>query len=286
MTLAVLGLGAMGARMATRLLDAGHDLTVWNRSPGPADALRPRAAVAATPRQAAAGADVVLSMVTDDDASRAVWTGPDGALAGLAAGAVAVESSTLTPAWVRELAPLAAERGATLLDAPVAGTRGPAEAGTLVFLVGGDARALARVRPALDAMGQAVHHVGETGRGAEVKLAINALYAVQVAAYAEWAHALRRAGVGLDRTAEVLSALPITSPAAAGALRSVAAGAFDPQFPVDLVEKDLGYAVRLAESVGADAPATAAAHATFARALAAGLGDLNATGVARVFDER
>ena len=104
MTVSLLGLGAMGVRMAGHLLDAGHTLTVWNRSAGPADALRQRgAAVAATPAEAAAVSEVVLSMVTDDDASRAVWTGPDGALAGLAEGAVAVESSTPTPGWVREL---------------------------------------------------------------------------------------------------------------------------------------------------------------------------------------
>ena len=227
MNVSLLGLGAMGARMAVHLLDAGHTLTVWNRSPGPADALRQRGArVATTPAEAAQSAEVVLSMVTDDDASRAVWIGPDGALAGLAQGAVAVESSTLTPGRVRKLAQAVGERGASFLDAPVMGSRPQAEAGTLIFLVGGDGASVERVRPLLEAMGGAVHHVGPTGQGAALKLAVNGLYAIQVAAVGEWFHTLRAAGVEADRVVDVLSVVPVTSPAAAGALAAIAAGRF------------------------------------------------------------
>ena len=284
MTVSILGLGAMGTRMAGHLADAGHAVTVWNRSPGPADAFRDRAAVAATPREAAAASEVVLSMVTDDAASRAVWTGPDGALAGLAEGAVAVESSTLTPGWVTDLADRVRQRGAAFLDAPVLGSRPQADAGVLIFLVGGEAPAVERVRPLLEVMGGAVHHVGPTGQGAAVKLAANALFAVQVAAVGEWFHALRAAGLDADRVVEVLSAVPVTSPAAAGALAAIAAGRFDPLFPIDLVEKDLGYGVALAEAGGVEAPATDRARETFARAQAAGLGGLNITAVAQLFE--
>ena len=119
--ISVLGLGAMGARMAAHLIKAGHDVTVWNRT---ADATRPLVAAGATqaqtPREAAAGAAFVVTMVRDDDASRRVWLDPDnGALAGMAAGAVAIESSTLTPGWIRELGHAIAERGVALLEAPV-----------------------------------------------------------------------------------------------------------------------------------------------------------------------
>lgn len=280
MTVSILGLGAMGARMAARLLDAGHTLTVWNRTSARADALAARGArPAATPRDAAAGAELVIACVTDDAASHAVWHGPDGALAGLGRGAIAVESSTLTVGSVNRLAEAVADAGAAFLDAPVAGSRPQAEGGTLVYLVGGDARTLDRARPVLGAMGGAVHHVGPTGHGAAMKLAVNALFAIQVAAVGEWFAALRAAGLDRDRIVDVLSAVPVTSPAAAGALGAIARGAFDPLFPIDLVEKDLGYAVELAE----EAPSTAAARALFARAQAEGLGDRNITAVATLF---
>ena len=285
MQIAFLGLGAMGARMAPHLLDAGHALTVWNRSAGPTAALASAgAAVAATPRSAAAGADLVIAMVTDDAASRAVWTGPDGALAGLAAGAVAVESSTLTPGWIRELAALAEARGARFLDAPVSGSRPQAEGATLVYLVGGDADALEVARPAFEAMGGAVHHVGAGGSGALVKLAVNALMGVGVGAAAELLAALAASGVDRATAARVIGATPAAAPVVAPAMRLMAEGAHDPLFPVDLLEKDLGYAAGVAADAGTDAPAVAAARATFQKAQAAGLGDRNMTAVARLYD--
>ena len=284
MTISLLGLGAMGARMAGRLLDAGHTLTVWNRTPERAAPLAERGAtVADTPRDAARGADLVIAMVTDDGASRAVWTGPDGALAALAPDAVAIESSTLTVGWVRELADAVAARGARFLDAPVAGSRPQAEGGHLIYLVGGEAGALDRARPVLDAMGGAVHHVGPAGHGAALKLAVNALFAVQVAAVAEWVAALGAAGVDEGRAAEVLAAVPVTSPAAQGALRAIHARAFAPLFPIDLVAKDLGYGAALAREAGVAAPTTEAVRDVFERARAEGHGGDNITGVARLF---
>ncbi|WP_412062414.1 NAD(P)-dependent oxidoreductase [Rubrivirga sp. IMCC45206] len=284
MHIAFLGLGAMGARMAAHLDPAA--LTVWNRSPGPTASFHQRGAtVAMTPREAATGADLVIAMVTDDDASRAVWTGADGALAGLAPDAVAVESSTLTPGWVRELAGLAEQRGARFLDAPVSGSRPQADAASLVYLVGGDADALAVARPAFDAIGGAVHHLGPVGQGALVKLAVNALMGVQVAAAAELLAALAASGVDRATAAEVLGATPAASPVAATAMRLMAAGDDDPLFPVDLLEKDLRYALGMAAAAGVDAPAVDAARATFARAQAAGLGDRNMTAVARLYTD-
>ncbi|MEO0558261.1 MAG: NAD(P)-dependent oxidoreductase [Bacteroidota bacterium] len=280
MHVSILGLGAMGARMAARQLDAGHTLTVWNRSPErAADLASHGATVAMTPREAAESADVVLCMVTDNDASQSVWLGEDGALAGLADGAVAVDASTLTVAWVHELANRMVERGATFLDAPVAGSRPQADAGALISLVGGDASALDRARPVLDAYSGVIHHVGPTGQGAAMKLAVNALFATQVAAMGELFGALRGAGLEDDRIVEVLTAVPVTSPAAGGALRAMAAGAFDPLFPIDLVEKDLRYALELAT----DAPTTDLARAVYARAQEAGHGGENITAVAKLF---
>jgi 3-hydroxyisobutyrate dehydrogenase-like beta-hydroxyacid dehydrogenase len=286
MQIAFLGLGAMGARMAARLLDAGHALTVWNRSDGPVGAFRDRAAVAATPREAAAGADLVIAMVTDDGASRAVWTGPDGALAGLAEGAVAAEMSTLTPGWVREWAGLVAEAGGRPLDAPVSGSRPQAEGATLVVLVGGEGDALEAARPAFEAIGKSVQHVGGTGTGALVKLAVNALMGVGVAAAAELLAALRRSGIDETTAAEVIGATPAAAPVVATAMRLMADRAHDPLFPVELLDKDLRYALHVAAEAGSPAPLVAAARAQFEAAREAGLGGKNMTAVATLYDDR
>lgn len=284
MQIAFLGLGAMGARMADHLA-ADHDLTVWNRSSGPADAFRGRAAVAATPREAAEAADLVIAMVTDDAASRSVWTGPDGALAGLKRGAVAAEMSTVSPGWVREWAGLVSEAGGRPLDAPVSGSRPQAEGATLVVLVGGEADALEAARPAFDAMGKSVQHVGGTGTGALVKLAVNALMGVGVAAAAELLAALRRSGIHEATAAEVIGATPAAAPVVATALRLMAAGQHAPLFPVDLLDKDLRYALHVAAEADSPAPLVSAARAQFEAAGEAGLGDQNMTAVATLYDD-
>jgi 3-hydroxyisobutyrate dehydrogenase len=277
-----LGLGAMGQRMAARLVAAGHPVTVWNRSPQAAQALREQgAAVAATPREAAEGADVVISMVFDDAASRRVWLdSADGALRGMKASAVAIESSTLTPAWIGDLGAALAARGIAFVDAPVAGSRPQAEAGQLIFMAGGDAAAVERVKPLLLAMGGAVHHVGAVGSGAWLKLAVNALFGTQVAAMAEQLALLRGAGVDAERALAALKAMPVTSPAAAGTATLMLAGHFAPQAPVDLIAKDLGYVLA---SSAQPLPLTQAVAARFAAAQRAGLGGENLVAVSKLY---
>jgi 3-hydroxyisobutyrate dehydrogenase len=197
----------------------------------------------------------------------------------LSPSAVAVESSTLTVGRVRDLASRVTERGAGFLDAPVVGSRPQADAGALVYLVGGDEATLDRVRPVLDHAASAVHHVGEVGQGAALKLAVNALFAVQVAALAELTALLRSAGLHDARAAEVLGTLPVLSLAARGALASMTAHDFTPNFPVALVEKDLRYAL---EADGA-LPLTDAARAVYARAVLSGHGDEHLSAVARLY---
>lgn len=285
MQIAFLGLGAMGARMAAHLLDTDHALTVWNRSDGPAEPFRQRGArVAGSPREAAEGADLVVAVVTDDDASRDVWTGADGALSGLSNGAVAVEASTLTPGWVREWAERVREAGGRPLDAPVSGSRPQAEGATLVVLVGGDAADVETARPAFEAYGRAIQHVGEVGTGALVKLAVNALMGVGVAAAAELLAMLRAQGVDAATAAEVIGSTPAAAPVVTTAMKLMAAGQHDPLFPVELLDKDLRYALRVAEDAGTEAPLVSAAQTQTARADAAGLGGQNMTAVARLFE--
>ncbi len=283
--LAFLGLGAMGSRMAANLLKAGHSVTVWNRDPGKAAKLAEAgAALAETPRVAAADAGFVFSMVTDDDAARSVWLDPrTGALAGLGAGAIAIECSTVTPGWVRELGALVGARRAQLLDAPVAGSRPQAEAGQLVFMVGGDQTALAQAGPVLEPLAAKVIHVGGQGQGAILKLAVNALFAAQLQSVAELLGFLARNGFGPEQAAELLGTFPIVAPPLAGAARMMAAKSAAPLFTIDLLAKDLGYLLDAAKASGSALPGAASARASFRRAQEQGLGQANVSGLAAMF---
>lgn len=280
--IALLGLGAMGSRMANRLIDAGHDVTVWNRSPAATAPFKGRATIVATPREAAKGADIVLSMVRDDEAARTVWLdAADGALAAMAPDTVAIESSTVTPDWAAAFHAAAAANGVDALDAPVAGSLPQAEAGQLIFLVGGEAATLEKVREALGAMSGAVHHVGAAGAGVRIKLAINALLGIQVAAGAELVGALDKAGLPPAKAAEVIGAVPVASPALKAYLAAMVAGNFTPLFPVDMIAKDLGYALAMAGN--APLPVVDAALGVYRRGGEAGLGGENMNAVVKLY---
>ncbi|MGI8738868.1 MAG: NAD(P)-dependent oxidoreductase [Gammaproteobacteria bacterium] len=285
---AFIGLGAMGSRMAAALLAAGFPLTVYNRNPERARPLEAKGAARAdSPREAAAQADIVISMVTDEHASRSVWLDDKrGAIHGLRAGAVAIESSTLTPAWARTLAGEMTRRDVAFLDAPVAGTRPHAEAHQLIHLVGGEARALERAREVLATMSSAIHHVGAAGNGMLMKLAVNAILGIQTAAIAEALTILGKAGVDPEKALEILGALPIASPAMMRAGGLMAARNFAPNFPIDLVQKDFAYLLKTTDSVNMPAPLATAVQALCARANQAGLGDEDIAAIARVYDMR
>ncbi|MGY3442874.1 NAD(P)-dependent oxidoreductase [Bradyrhizobium sp. USDA 4473] len=282
--IALLGLGAMGARMAANLIKAEHALTVWNRTPEAAAALvRMGAKQAATPKEAASGVDFVFAMVRDDQASRDVWLSPNhGALAGLKEGAIAIESSTLTPGWIRKLGSAISERGSHLLEAPVAGSRPQAEAAQLVYFIGGDDSILEQARPLLMAMGSTITHVGPLGSGALVKLSTNALLGVQATALAELIGLLKRSGADAASAVKAIAGTAVWSSAATNLSGSMLAGNFSPQFPIELIEKDFGYAIDAAGSPEA-APTIAAARGVFQKAIAKGLGRENMTGVAQLF---
>lgn len=284
--ISILGLGAMGSRMASNLLKAGHSVTVWNRTPGASDALAAAGATkAATPKEAVTDANFVISMLRDNDASRGVWLSADGALAGMKKDAIAIESSTVTPSWARELGGAVAQRGVAFLEAPVVGSRPQAEAAKLIYFVGGDEATLELAEPVLKAMGESIHFVGPLGSGALVKLATNALLGVQVTALAELIGLLKNAGTDVAAALKAISSTAAWSPAANPITSSMLGGNFAPQFPIELIEKDFGYAIETAGSPSA-APTIAAARGVFQRALESGLGGQNMTGVVLQFTEQ
>ena len=203
--IAILGLGTMGMGMAKNLLKAGFTVAAYNRTSAKAAPLGALGArIASMPADAARDADVVISILSDDDVSRKTWTGEHGALNGAKPGAVLVESSTVTPAWIAEFALLAAERNLHLVDAPVTGSRLQAEGGQLIFLVGADAGILERIRPVLAAMSKEIVLLGPIGSGARMKLINNFLAGVQVASVAEAISWVERSGLDREQALKIL----------------------------------------------------------------------------------
>jgi len=281
----VLGLGAMGSRMALSLLEAGHSVTVWNRNPArTAPLVEKGAKSAATPAEAVAQAEFAISMVRDVEASRSLWldTGT-GALAALPAGAVAIESSTITVEWAKELAGIFGKQGKQLIDAPVSGSRKQADAKELIFLAGGEAAAVERATPILLAVGKLVQHLGSAGAGTAIKLMVNASLAAQLASVVELLAMAERLGIGAEQAMEVYNSTVVASAWIKANTPALLARDYAPQFTVELIEKDLNYALAAAEDVKVGVPVTQATQRAFATALAHGLAEENLTALAEVY---
>jgi 3-hydroxyisobutyrate dehydrogenase len=285
MNVAFLGFGRMGSGMAGRLLAAGHRVTVYNRTPAKAEAVvRAGAKLAATPREACAGADAIVAMTADDASSRAMWLGADGALAAeLGRGALAIECSTLSYDWVLELARAAAARGLRYVDAPVTGLPAAAAAGELTLLVGAAPEHLAAARPLLDSLATRVLHFGAVGTGTVYKLVVNLIGSVQIASAAEGLALAERAGLDLKAVVDAIATGQAASPQVTRNTRRMIEGEFgrDIVFTPVLRLKDVDYALRLAESLGLATPFGDAARDAFARLIELGAGAENE---ARVID--
>jgi 3-hydroxyisobutyrate dehydrogenase-like beta-hydroxyacid dehydrogenase len=282
---AMVGTGRMGAAMAARLAGAGHDLTLYNRTRSRADQLAAEAGgtVAATPAAAAAAADTILVSLADDPAVEAVYDGPEGLIAGLRPGSVVLEMSTVAPETVRGLAPLVAERDATLLDAPVSGSVPVVQRGELTILVGGDEAALAKARPALDSFARNVFHLGALGAGATVKLAVNSIVHALNQAVAEALVLAERAGVDRAAAYEVFAAGAAGAPFVHYKQQAFLHPDTTPvAFSLDLVAKDLELISALADQVGARMDLTTAGRTLVEDALAAGLGNRDLSALAEL----
>ena len=273
-TVALLGLGIMGQGMAGRLLSAGFQLTVYNRNRAKADALaKSGARVATTPAEAAADADVVIAMVSDDAASREIWMGANGALATARPGTCLIEASTLSVQWVTELAAAATKRKCEFLDAPVTGSKPHAAEGQLLFLVGGDANVLERVRPVLAAMSRDIIHLGPTGSGARLKLINNFLCGVQAASLAEAVSMIHASGLDPEKSMSVLTGGAPASPVIKLISGRAASGDKDINFVLRLMAKDISYARDEAKRAGLTAETSSAALEIFKKAIEKGYGD-------------
>jgi 3-hydroxyisobutyrate dehydrogenase len=279
-SVALLGLGTMGAGMAANLLKAGFPLAVYNRSREKAEAFAAQGArVAETPADAARGAGVILSMLADDGASRAVWLGKDGAVAAAEKGAVLIDCSTVTPAWIAELATAAKVRGLEMLDAPVTGSKMQAAGGQLTFLVGGSAEALETVRPVLEAMSKEVVHLGPVGSGAKMKLLNNFLCGVQIASLAEGIAWLERSGLDAEKAIDLLKRGAPGSPLLANLSARMMSRDYSVNFYLKLIAKDMRYAEKAAAETGVELTTAANARSLFELAAAAGYGEKDMSAV-------
>ena len=271
-TLGFVGLGAMGGRMARRLLDGGFALHGYNRTAAKAAALVAAGmTLAASPREVAERAEAVFTMVTDDAALDAVTRAPQGILAGLRKGAILIEMSTVSPAVVQRLAQEVTARGAALLDAPVSGSPATLDAGQLSFMVGGDPAVLERARPFLTAIGPTMTHVGPVGLAKSMKIAVNQGLAVQMLSFAESVLLAEKAGVTRERAVEVLLKSVVASPMVKYRGPFVLGMPAEAWFDVDMIQKDLRLALDMARDSAVALPSVALTHELLTAAKGMGL---------------
>ncbi|HTP95428.1 MAG TPA: NAD(P)-dependent oxidoreductase [Burkholderiales bacterium] len=278
MNVGIAGTGRMGAAIATRLMSAGHKVTVWNRTAQKTRALADAgAAVAATPAELARGAEVVITILTDAAAIDAVYNGAAGLLSADVGGKLFIEMSTVRPDTERALAPKVAARGAALVECPVGGTVGPARDGRLIGLAGGDAADVARAKPILDQLCRRLEHVGPVGAGASMKLAINLPLVVFWQAFGEALALCRPLGLDAARMMDLFAdtsggpnVLKVRGQAVAAALQGKDTGPLT--FDVDSARKDLRTMIEEGKALGVALPASAAALGGLDEAAQAGLG--------------
>jgi 3-hydroxyisobutyrate dehydrogenase len=255
---AVVGLGKMGLGMAARLLAGGHELRVYNRTAGRAEALvRQGARLSATPKEACEGVDAVISMVADDHASQAVWLERDGILAANPRNnAFAIECSTLSHDWVMQLATRATALGLRYIDAPVTGLPQAAAAGSLTLLVGASMDDLSAARGLLGALSERIIRFGPIGAGTAYKLIINMIGAVQIASAAEGLALAERAGLDISAVADAIATSQAASPQVVRNTRRMAADDHEQNiaFTSALRLKDVEYGLRFARATGIGSP--------------------------------
>jgi 3-hydroxyisobutyrate dehydrogenase-like beta-hydroxyacid dehydrogenase len=266
------GLGIMGARMAQTLVREGFPTMVWNRTPGKARQID-GAVIATTPAALAADSDIVCTCVANGAALRQVLLAPDGVLAGARPGKLVIDFSTIGPGEAREFAAACSERGVGFIDAPVTGSRTGAERGTLVLMVGGDERDLARAEPIFKAVGERWIRCGDVGAGSQVKIAGNTLIAAMLQSLSEGMLLTTQAGIDPRLLLEVVQASGFRSPYFDFKGKAILERDFDTHFSIDLMHKDLGLFLDSAAEHRIPTPTVASLRETYNLARAAGKGD-------------
>ncbi|KZE50039.1 6-phosphogluconate dehydrogenase [Brevibacillus parabrevis] len=273
-----IGLGNMGVPMASNLLSAGYDVRVWNRSPEKA---APLVALGAKQTESLAQladeCDVLFTMVSDDEAVKAIYTGTDGLLSARVSGKLAIDMSTIAPETSRFLAEQSKKAGLRFLDAPVSGSVGPAKEAQLVIMVGGEKADYEVAKQMLDKLGKAAIYLGSHGAGTSAKLAINLLLGITVQGVSETLLFARSLGIDTEQMLEIISQSAVGTPLIRGKAASILADDFPAAFALKHMAKDL----RLAREAGVATPLAESAQATYRHALEEGLGELDLMAILR-----
>jgi 3-hydroxyisobutyrate dehydrogenase-like beta-hydroxyacid dehydrogenase len=295
MEVGFIGLGIMGSRMAGNLVKHGYELVVYNRTRQKSEGLLEQgAAWAETPKAVAERVEVLFTMLAHPDAVLEMALGINGSdtdqgasgfLDGMEAGRLWIDCSTVHPSFSRQMAREARERQIRFLDAPVAGTKGPAAAGQLTFLVGGEASDLEACRPMLEAMGSRIVHVGGNGQGTSLKMVVNLLLAQGMLAFSEALLLGQALGIERDRLFEVLGGGPVAAPFTASKREKIEGDEYEADFPLRWLHKDLQMAGIAAYEKGVALPATSLAKEVYGLAARLGMADLDFSAIYRLLSE-
>lgn len=272
MRVAFLGLGIMGHAMATNLVKAGHDVTVWNRTSGKQVE---GAGIAANPREAANGAEVVWMCVSDTDAVESVLFGREGVESSLREGMIIADSSTISPAATAKFAERVQAKGVSYVDAPMTGSKVGAQNGTLVFIVGGDEASIERLKPLFAAMGKKIFRMGETSKGQATKLVMNLQIALIFEGFAEALTLATKLGVDTEKMVSLIEATMVRSGVVEYKAPFVLQRDFTPNFPLRLMHKDIRLTLEAAKEARVKLPALETVEEIYAMATEEGSGDLD-----------
>ncbi|MNZ63767.1 2-hydroxy-3-oxopropionate reductase [compost metagenome] len=279
------GLGTMGAPMASNLLKQGYEVTVYNRTAAKCEPLAAQGAViAATPRKATEGADTVITMVSDDNSIRAVYEGSDGVLAGLSASKTVIDCSTISPSLVKQLAEQVTAHGASFLDAPVTGSSPAAIDGTLVFMVGGSAEVLSKEEDIFECLGKKILHMGPNGSGSVAKLAHNTIVGINNLALAEGFAIAAKSGLPADTFLELVQLGSAGSKTADLKGNKIINHDFTNQFSLALMLKDLKLAASLTDGASIPTPMLNLAKSLFQAGQTEGFGDEDLSAVVKLYE--
>ncbi|HEU4962650.1 MAG TPA: NAD(P)-dependent oxidoreductase [Bacilli bacterium] len=279
-TIGWVGLGNMGIPMATNLIQAGYDVTVYNRTAEKATPLVELGAkTTATAKELAQSVDIVITMVSDSATVEAVMFEENGVYAGVREGQTVIDMSTIAPDTSRLVANKMRDKGVQFLDAPVSGSVGPAKTGTLVILVGGDKQVYETCSPIFNVLGKASFHFGENGQGSHAKLCVNLMLGVTIQGLSEALVLAEKTGLDRKTILDMFAQTAIASPIVTGKSPLILEDNFEAAFALKHMEKDFGLAMDEAKKSQAALPATAASHQTYVAAKANGMGDLDLTAV-------
>ncbi|MGD8228314.1 MAG: NAD(P)-dependent oxidoreductase [Desulfobacteraceae bacterium] len=285
MRVAFIGMGIMGQPMSLNVLKAGHELTVYNRSvekTGPLEEAGAR--VASSPKGAAEGADVIILMLTGPEAIETILEGSDGVLASIGTGKTLINMSTVPPAYSRYLYHKLEARSVVSIDAPVSGSRKPAEEGTLVILAGGPMEKVKELEPLFLTMGKKVVYCGEAGQGSSMKMAVNLLLGVMMAGLCEAVNFGQMSGLSTETMLETMLSGPMGCALFEFKKEMLISGTFVAQFPLKHMTKDVRFALQAADENGAAMPLGHALFQLYRQSVGQGLSTMDFAAVKKVLE--